>query len=244
MAGNNTSNTGDYNIKSFIGAIARSGGMSMSNLYEARFDDVPQKLQDALSGAGFSNLGASSDTAYTTLTLLCEEASLPGMMANTGQTTGVYMGEGQVNYAHTQAFTDITLGWTCDANLLPLKFINTWMRHIFGGNEKELTTDFSNARVNRVQYPKDYQAKMTIIKAERGKNNTLEGIGGIYTLHDVFPYSIQSTPVSYGSSTLLKVSASFYYRRWEFENVNIKTSRPSGSFNSIGDITGAQVTTT
>ena len=240
MAGSNTSNTGDYNIKSFIGAIARSGGMSMSNLYEARFDNVPDPLKTALSGAGFSDLSSSSDTAYTTLTLLCEEASLPGMMANTGQTTGVYMGEGQVNYAHTQSFTDITLGWTCDANLLPLKFINTWMRFIFDADNKP----YESARQNRVQYPSDYQAKMTIIKGERGKNNTLEGIGGIYTLHDVFPYSIQSTPVSYGSSTLLKVSASFYYRRWEFQNINIHTVRPSGGFNSIGDITGSQVTTT
>jgi len=240
MAGSQTSNTGNYNIKSFIGAIARSGGMSMSNLYEARFDDVPGPLKTALSGAGFSDLSSSSDTAYTTLTLLCEEASLPGMMASTGQTTGVYMGEGQVNYAHTQSFTDITLGWTCDANLLPLKFINTWMRFIFDADNKP----YDRARQNRVQYPDDYQAKMTIIKAERGKNNTLEGIGGIYTLHDVFPYSIQSTPVSYGSSTLLKVSASFYYRRWEFQNINIHTVRPSGGFNSIGDITGSQVTTT
>lgn len=233
-----TSNTGNYNIKSFIGAIARSGGMSMSNLYEARFDNVPDPLRGALGRAGFGDLGSSSDTAFTTLTLLCEEASLPGMMANTGQTTGVYMGEGQVNYAHTKSFTDITLGWTCDANLLPLKFLNTWVNFIFDNGGATLGT----ARVNRVQYPEDYQAKLTIIKAERGRNNTLEGIGGIYTLHDVFPYSIQSTPVSYGSSTLLKVSASFYYRRWEFENVSITTSRPSASFNSIGDITGAQVT--
>jgi hypothetical protein len=242
MAGNSKSNTGDYSIKSFIGAIAKSGGMSMSNLYEARFDNIPDALKTALGKAGFGNLGSASDTAYTTLTLLCEEASLPGMMANTGQTTGVYMGEGPVNYAHTQAFTDITLGWTCDANLLPLKFVNTWMRHIFDGPVVDNTSsNFGSARVNRVQYPNDYQAKMTIVKAERGKNNTLEGIGGIYTLHDIFPYSIQSTPVSYGSSTLLKVSASFYYRRWEFEGVNVKKSRPSGSFNSIGDITGSQV---
>ena len=78
-----------------------------------------------------ADLSNASDTAYAALTLFCEEASLPGMMANTGQTTGVYMGEGQVNYAHTKSFTDITLGWTCDANLLPLKFLNTWIDFIF-----------------------------------------------------------------------------------------------------------------
>ena len=214
--------TGDYNIEGFLGSIKKSGGMSMSNLYEARFEfsDKHAALKSDLKSIGFGDLSTASDTAYAALTLMCEEASLPGMMANTGQTTGVYMGEGQVNYAHTKSFTDITLGWTCDANLLPLKFLNTWMKFIFDSD----STTIGNLKTNRVRYPEEYQCKMEIVKAERGPNNTLERVGGIYTLHDIYPYSIQSTPVSYGSSTLLKVSASFYYRRWSFESINIKTT--------------------
>ena len=214
--------TGDYNIEGFLGSIKKSGGMSMSNLYEARFEfnNKHDLLKSDLKAIGFGDLSNASDTAYAALTLMCEEASLPGMMANTGQTTGVYMGEGQVNYAHTKSFTDITLGWTCDANLLPLKFLNTWMKFIFDSD----STTIGNLKTNRVRYPEEYQCKMEIVKAERGPNNTLERVGGIYTLHDIYPYSIQSTPVSYGSSTLLKVSASFYYRRWSFESINIKTT--------------------
>ena len=214
--------TGDYNIEGFLGSIKKSGGMSMSNLYEARFEfsDKHAALKSDLKSIGFGDLSTASDTAYAALTLMCEEASLPGMMANTGQTTGVFMGEGQVNYAHTKSFTDITLGWTCDANLLPLKFLNTWMKFIFDSDSNTI----GNLKTNRVRYPEEYQCKMEIVKAERGPNNTLERVGGIYTLHDIYPYSIQSTPVSYGSSTLLKVSASFYYRRWSFESINIKTT--------------------
>ena len=212
--------TGDYNIEGFLGSIKKSGGMSMSNLYEARFEfsDKHAALKSDLKSIGFGDLSTASDTAYAALTLMCEEASLPGMMANTGQTTGVYMGEGQVNYAHTKSFTDITLGWTCDANLLPLKFLNTWMKFIFDSDSNTI----GNLKTNRVRYPEEYQCKMEIVKAERGPNNTLERVGGIYTLHDIYPYSIQSTPVSYGSSTLLKVSASFYFRRWSFESKNVK----------------------
>ena len=213
--------TGDYNIEGFLGSIKKSGGMSMSNLYEARFEfnNKHDLLKQDLKDIGFGDLSTASDTAYAALTLMCEEASLPGMMANTGQTTGVFMGEGQVNYAHTKSFTDITLGWTCDANLLPLKFVNTWMKFIFDAD----STTLSTAKANRVRFPEEYQCELKIVKAERGPNNTLERVGGIYTLHDIYPYSIQSTPVSYGSSTLLKVSASFYYRRWSFESINIKT---------------------
>lgn len=211
--------TGDYNIQEFLGSIQKSGGMSMSNLYEARFEfnNKHDLLKSDLKSIGFGDLSTASDTAYAALTLMCEEASLPGMMANTGQTTGVYMGEGQVNYAHTKSFTDITLGWTCDANLLPLKFVNTWMKFIFDADGK----DFSTAKVNRVRFPEEYQCQLKIVKAERGAENTLQRVGGIYTLHDIYPYSIQSTPVSYGTSTLLKVSASFYYRRWSFESINV-----------------------
>jgi hypothetical protein len=218
----NYTHTGDYNIQEFLGTIQKSGGMSMSNLYEAKFEftDKNESLKADLNSIGFSDLSNASDTAYAALTLFCEEASLPGMMANTGQTTGVYMGEGQVNYAHTKSFTDITLGWTCDANLLPLKFVNTWMEFIFDADGK----NFSTAKVNRVRFPDEYQCKLKIVKAERGPTNTLERVGGIYTLHDIYPYSIQSTPVSYGSSTLLKVSASFYYRRWSFNPINIKST--------------------
>ena len=204
--------TGATGIRAFMGSIAASGGMSMSNMYEARFEEFSGPLAGALKSAGFINLDTTAG-AYAALTAFCEEASLPGMQAMTGQTTGVYMGEGQVNYAHTKSYTDITLGWTCDANLLPLKFVNAWIGFIFDSESKQ----YRNLKTNRVRYPDDYQCDLIIKKAERGNNDSLERVAGIYTLYDVFPYSVQSTPVSYGASTLLKVSASFYYRRWDFK---------------------------
>jgi len=213
--------TGDSSIQSFLGGISGSGGMSMSNLYEVRFDFSGKTLlQSKLSGAGFADLRTTNGaTAYDMLTLLCEEASLPGVMANTGQTTGVYMGEGQVNYAHTRSFQDITLGWTCDSNLLPLKFLNAWMGVVFRDTDGSNTENGRGGRFGAytVSYPDEYQCEMVITKGERNNSSTLGRVPGIYRLHDAWPYSIQSTPVSYGSSTLLKVTASFYFRRWDFQ---------------------------
>lgn len=229
-SGTQYSLTGQTGVKGFLGSIADSGGMSMSNMYEARFEGFSDELRNSLSQAGFKNLNTTAG-AYSALTAFCEEASLPGMQAMTGATTGVYMGEGAVNYAHTRSYTDITLGWQCDANLLPVKFLNKWMGYIFGedndiNNATRITND-KRLRINRVAYPEKYQCRLKITKAERGDGNSLQGIGGIYTLHDIFPYSIQSTPLSYGASTLLKVTASFYYRRWEFEYEDIKKTRPN-----------------
>lgn len=224
--------TGGYKISEFLGGLSKSGGVAMSNLYEVQFNlssTRNQKLLSDLNQIGFSDL-ATTGGAYAMLTLLCEEASLPGMQASTGQMTGVHLGSGQVNYAHTKSFTDITLGWTCDANLLPLKFVNMWLsRHVFdetqsaGGAASVADITATNART-QVRYPDEYMCPtVKIYKGERNDQSVLGRTGGIYTLYDVWPYSIQSTPLSSGSSTLLKVSASFYYRKWFFEPININT---------------------
>jgi hypothetical protein len=210
----------NYGIGGFLGAVAKSGGMATSNMYAVEFENMSRELKKRMDGPGFKSWGIG--TAYEAFSLLCEEASLPGMQAMTGQTTGVYMGEGQVNYAHTKSYTDITLGWTCDANMLPLKFVNAWLGFIFGDDDKTTKT-IDRYRINRVQYPEDYQCQIKITKAERNGTSPLGRVSGIYTLHDAWPYSIQSTPVSYGATTLLKVTASFYYRRWDFEYKNITT---------------------
>jgi len=216
--------TGDAGISSFLGGIDKTGGMAMSNLYAVEFKlDATRNrlLLDDMNQIGFTSF-TGNNSAYAMLTLLCEEASLPGMQANTGQTTGVFVGAGQVNYAHTKSFTDITLGWTCDANLLPLKFINMWLsRHVFDEG-----TGFASRLSNtQVRYPDEYMCpSITITKAERSSTKTLGRVSGIYTLHDAWPYSIQSTPLSYGASTLLKVTASFYYRKWSFDPENITLS--------------------
>lgn len=208
--------TGKTGIDTFLGAIKK--GMAMSNTFEVRFNKLPNKLTTALKTAGFGSnkIGSATDN----LTLLCEEASLPGIMASAGQTTGVLMGEGQINYAHTKSYQDITLGWTCDAELLPLKFLNAWTDVIFSDiKENGKITGGGKKSRNRLSYPDDYMCRELIItKGERNKDSTLGRIGGIYTLYDAWPYSIQSTPVSYGASVLLKVTASFYYRRWIFKS--------------------------
>jgi len=206
--------TGKVGISSFLKTTTTGSapGFALSNTFEVEFKIGDGPLKTSLQSSGFKVGGSSFDK----LTLLCEEASLPGIMANTGQTTGVILGEGQVNYAHTKSYQDMTLGWICDADLTPLSFLNAWNKVIFpdaGGN----AADGKTSR-NRVGWPDDYQCnEVTITKAERNATDTLGNTGGIYTLFNVWPYSIQSTPLSYGSSQLLKITASFYYRRWKFD---------------------------
>lgn len=204
-------------IKTLLTSISKQGGLAFSNTYEVSFGDFGSELQSVLNDAGF--VSKTPGSALYNMELLCEEASLPGMMVNTGQTTGRYLGEGQINYAHTKSYQDLTLGWTCDANLSSLKFLNAWMKAIFEEKNDGKMSQPGRYTTTRLNYPNEYMCRtVKIKKAERNKKGTVERGGGIYTFHEIWPYSIQSTPVSYGSSQLLKVTASFYYRNWKFDS--------------------------
>jgi len=190
-------------INDFVNTM--KGGMAMSSEFEVSFifpnDDLKSVVQGALSGV---HTLASDDI----ITMFCNEAQLPNVSSLTGQTNGVYMGEGQVNYSYGKLFTDVSLGWYCDKNMMPLKFLQEWHNYQFyygSGNKTPIrenrlfnTSLTRQDLVSRVRYPDEYQDR-TVMK---------------YTLLDAFPHSIDATPLSYGSSQLVNVSANFYYSKF------------------------------
>ncbi len=212
------SNSKPGGIKDFLQGIVSGGGIAFSNTYEVTFqiDNNKEKLQASLKKYGFTVLDSERPSAYRNLTMMCEEASLPGIMANTAQVTGKYQGESGVNYATARMYQDISLSWISDANLSPIKFLNAWMETIFEDSDPQVAVRPFNSRV-RLNYPDEYKCNIKIKKAERSANNVLGRQYGIYTLYEAWPYSIQSTPMSYGSSQALSVSASFHYRNWKFD---------------------------
>ena len=87
----------------------------------------------------------------------------------------------------------------------------------------------------RMRYPDDYMAKQGLVvrKFEKDHQNILE-----YEFVNAFPLAINSMPVSYDTSSLLKCSVSMSYIRYYVKNLD-KTyaypqSKPRGS-TSIGE---------
>ena len=193
---------------------------------------------------GGSNFGGSVSDKGIVIKYFCEEAQLPNVSAMTGQTNGRYLGEGAVNYAHTRLYTDFQLGWICDADLTPLKFLNLWYGHIFGEydvqnkiinpststNAKLSSVKDSAAEGNailsersiRLNYPEEYMAKCIITKTEKGSNASNERAAMSYTLLDCFPYAIDAVPLSAGTSQATKVTANFYYSKHTITYNNIQ----------------------
>ena len=61
-----------------------------------------------------------------------------------------------------------------------------------------------------MRYPEEYKCDSTkIVKFDRDYNKQLE-----YTFYGLFPIALNSTPVSYANSDILKVSASFNFDRY------------------------------
>ena len=189
-----------------------NGGMSVANNFVVRFPDP------AVTVPGFNG---GQDNVFE---FLCDEAQLPNVTAATGTMKGRYLGEGQINYPHTRVFSEFQLGFQCDANMIPLKFLNEWYGSIFGerpvdapdlnASEMSFSSPRSHKRFNRLSYPDSYCRSITVTKTEIGPSYRLGLRPSItYVLERAWPYQIDAVPMQFGSNILTKVTAQFFYTR-------------------------------
>ena len=188
----------------------------------------------------------------------CDEAQLPPSQAATGQLQGRLLGEGSISYAHTKLYTDVQLGWMCDANMEPFKFVNAWWQYIFAEYAPDTNTDpvdkdgyvpettsagydfmmssideKSKYRTTRLRYPDDYTATIRIAKVEKGYNSEIERISEVHILHDAYPYTVESIPLSFGASQITKATATFHYTKHHVQYNDISSWNPGKISNSL-----------
>lgn len=235
--------------------LCTAGGIAFSNTYkvsfigDARDKNTSFELWNKLGVAlpGFVNSQLQADSAEggpaRWISLMCDEANLPGSQAATGEINGLYTGSGQFKYPHTRMYNDLTLSWIGDANMTALKFVNTWMDCIFSErsssgavyNTKQQTgprdTQYRDRnRSVRLNYPDSYTMQISILKAEKDSNSETGRPSIRYVLEGAYPYSIDSIPLSFGSSQLVKVTANFYYERW-YQYYTDQWGTPTTTYN-------------
>ena len=195
-----------------------NGGMSVANSFVVKFPNP------AVPIPGYS---ANQDNVFE---FLCDEAQLPNSTAATGTLKGRYLGEGQINYAHTRVFSEFQLGFQCDANMTPLKFLNDWYGIIFGEGALNTTSQIDEIqtssprapqRTNRLAYPEDYCRTISITKTEIGPDRARLRPSVTYVLERAWPYQIDAVPLQFGSTQLTKVTAQFYYTRHTIYNKDV-----------------------
>ena len=104
-----------------------------------------------------------------------------------------------------------------------IKFFETWMSWSVG--EDQYKDQAKRNYYYRVKFPDDYRVDMYVQKFEKDFDKFVE-----YTFIGAYPISINSMPVSYDSSQLLKCTVSFSYIRYFMNNINtINTSNGNES---------------
>jgi len=192
--------------------------LAQTSHYEVTFGGLNGKLSDHLQERGV-------DTSFITRSagLLCSSASIPGSSLATADINGNYMGV-QEKMAHSRIFTEIQLEFYVDSDYRMIKFLEHWMEFITDGSGKDQT---ERRYFYRMRYPDQYKCDKTkIVKFDRDFKREIE-----YTFIGLFPKNLTSVPVSYDSSNILKVSASFEYERYIAGKSTSKSAKDGSSGN-------------
>ena len=141
----------------------------------------------------------------------CSEASLPGVSLTTQEITGDRHGVTERN-AYRRMYDDrLDLTFYVEGEKYSqIRYFEKWINFIVGDDTIDVRTgrDYHY----KVQYPNDYKTIMQVTKFEKDY-----GLNLTYTFRDAYPIAINSMPLSYGSTDLLKCTVSMTYLRYIVE---------------------------
>lgn len=149
------------------------------------------------------------------LSILCSNASLPGSSFSTTENLQDYYGVNQT-FAYRRDFDDLTLEFYVDTQYRTLKFFETWMDYISSPDESYSVVSTGGPKMRnsfyRFKYPKFYKCDLDVHKFNKDYDINRADI--LYSFVNAYPTSISSIPVSYDSSTIIKLSVTFKYDRY------------------------------
>lgn len=172
-------------------------------------------------GAGFDG-GSYTGLNQELIELSCSEASLPGSSLATNEINNDYTGVTE-RHAYRRLYDDRSdFTFYVDRNYYIIDFFENWISYAVGENllqnQRQATYNY---RVNFPQGPTGYQTPyLYITKFEKDYGNTRIDPNNkfnkplTYQFINAYPISINSMPVSYDTSQLLKCTVSFTYSRY------------------------------
>jgi hypothetical protein len=161
--------------------------------------------------------------------LSCSEASLPGASLMTNEITDDHTGVTERPAYRRQYDDRIDFTFYVDKNYGIINFFERWISYCVGENNQGELDDRNY--FYRVNFPDDYQTDaLYITKFERDYvGSALE-----YKFIRAYPLSINSMPVSYESSQLLKCTVSFSFIRYVRNSVAVEKPIQPGQITATG----------
>jgi hypothetical protein len=165
------------------------------------------------------------------LSLLCSEATLPGSSLFTNEVTGDFTGVTEKMVYRRQYDDQSSFTFYVDQDYGIIEFLEGWMNYIVNEDNRK---EYESANASyRMKFRDDYAGEISIAKFERNMGqviNTTKDAGTPplnatkmeYNFIKAYPISIDSMPVSYEGSTVLKCIVNFTYIRYVRSRVNTK----------------------
>jgi hypothetical protein len=160
------------------------------------------------------------------LSLLCCDATLPGSSFFTHEVTNDYPGVTEKMVYRRQYDDYSSFNFYVDLNYEIIEFFESWKNFIVNEDSRK---DYRNYSVSyRMKFKEEYSGSIVITKFERSMGAvinsqdatpTLSGPRMNYHFIQAFPLSIDSMPVSYENSTVLKCNVNFTYLRYVRERL-------------------------
>jgi hypothetical protein len=142
------------------------------------------------------------------ISLSCSEASLPGSSLATHEINNDFTGVTERHVYRRQYDDRVDFTFYIDHDYNVLQFFENWMSYIVG---EEFAQGIENNNFSyRVQFPEDYKTQIYVKKFEKDYTGRVLQ----YRFLNAYPISINSMPISYESSQLLKCTVSFNYSRY------------------------------
>ena len=150
------------------------------------------------------------------LNISCSDASLPGSRLATSEILNDFPGVRE-RHVYRRLYDDaIQLSFYTDADqYLPIRYFEAWMNYITNETTENI---FLNARDEsfsyRMKFPNTYKGSLEITKFEKNIDSRRKVKPLTYQFVNVFPLSVNSMPISYDASQLLKCTVSMAYSRY------------------------------
>ena len=146
--------------------------------------------------------GDERDERFTSLS--CSEAALPATSLATHEMSGDHTGVTERHAYRRQYNPTSSFTFYVDHDYAIITTFEKWIGFIV--NQQDSSADNYSYRKN---FPKEYQTSIYIKKFEKDYNRILE-----YKFLQAYPISIDSMPVTYNASDLLKCTVNFNFSRY------------------------------
>lgn len=218
-------------VQSMSNVKARLMYPATTSFYEVYFTPPKRVIENAQQRYG---LTVNSST-YEYIKIACNETSLPGSRLTTHEATNDFAGVTEKSAYRRQYDGEVALTYYVDRDYSSIRLFESWIGFAGGENNATLSNydPLSRNTGYRVSYPVDYQIdNLTITKFEKDVGRSDYKSRLQYTFLGAFPLSINSMPVSYGPSDVLRVTVNMSYVRYV---VNYSPANSSGQNTSTND---------